>query len=63
MKLEIDPAACTGHGRCYSVVPELFDATDDGYGIVRAETVTEAQRADAERAVDSCPEQAISLKP
>ena len=63
MKILIDASRCTGHGRCYSLTPELFDADDEGYGTVLAEEVEAgsplAERA--QRAIRSCPESAIRL--
>lgn len=61
MKIRIDSEACTGHGRCYAVAPELFEADDSGYGQVIEEDVAPEREADARRAVASCPERAISI--
>ncbi len=62
MRVDVDQKLCTGHGRCYSLVPEIFDGNDDGYGFVRDEVVDEQHRDAVERAVASCPEQAISIR-
>jgi ferredoxin len=62
MKIRIDAEACTGHGRCYSLAPAVFDCDDEGFGQVIDEDVTLDQEADARRAVASCPERAISLE-
>jgi len=35
VKVWIDPEACVGHGRCYAVAPDVFDADDQGHGLVR----------------------------
>ena len=61
MKLSIDAAQCTGHGRCWTVAPELFDCDDSGNGVVKQETVDEGQVQLARHAVASCPEGAITL--
>lgn len=63
MKLSVDGARCMGHGRCYSVAPELLSYDDDGYVTVRGSTidVAEWQEAAARAAVANCPEQAIEL--
>ena len=29
MKIRIDEELCSGHGRCYSLAPEVFSARDD----------------------------------
>jgi ferredoxin len=63
MKLRIDADACTGHGRCYSLAPELFDADDYGHGTLLAEEVPEELAERARVAVANCPERAISLEP
>jgi ferredoxin len=62
MKIAIDPDVCVGHGRCYSLVPELFDSDDAGHGVVlKAEVLSSEEIALAERAAANCPEGAIKL--
>jgi ferredoxin len=62
MRLVHDPEACTGHGRCYTLDPELFEDDEIGHGQVRGTgLLAEAQRAAARRVVNSCPERAITL--
>jgi ferredoxin len=61
MFVRIDPVRCTGHGRCYSVAPELFDCDDEGRGVVTRDHVTPELELLAQRAVASCPERAVSL--
>jgi ferredoxin len=59
----VDADRCTGHGRCYTLAPDVFDADEVGHSIVLIENVSgdlETQAADAER---NCPEAAISLSP
>ncbi|HLI54984.1 MAG TPA: ferredoxin [Acidimicrobiales bacterium] len=63
MKLRIDPDACTGHGRCYSLAPELFDADEYGHGQVKVAEVGEGELEAARLAEANCPERAISLEP
>jgi ferredoxin len=62
MRLRIDEAVCTGHGRCYTLAPDLFDADDRGYGVVTVDEVAESRRPDADSAVQNCPERAITLE-
>jgi ferredoxin len=60
-RLEIDAARCTGHGRCYSLVPGLFDADEYGHGqLVESAEIDPDQ---ARKAVWNCPEQAIRFEP
>jgi ferredoxin len=62
MKLWVDPDRCQGHGRCYSVAPELFLADDLGNGreIGDGEVPPGLERK-ARLAAGNCPEQAISI--
>lgn len=63
-RLLIDLDQCTGHGRCYSLAPQLVDADNEGSPVVLRELVTSADDvAAAQKIVASCPEQAIRLSP
>jgi ferredoxin len=62
MKLRIDQDACTGHGRCYSLAPDLFDADEYGHGTLRLEDVPEHLIEQAQAAVSNCPERAITIE-
>lgn len=35
MKLDVDAGTCTGHGRCYSVAPDLLEADDEAFVTAR----------------------------
>jgi ferredoxin len=63
MRISIDDAACAGHGRCFTLVPSLFEDDDQGRGVPRSANVADDALAEAEQAVRSCPERAISLWP
>jgi ferredoxin len=61
-KVHIDADKCQGHGRCYSLAPELFDADDLGAGFVLGDGgVPDELLETARRAVANCPEYAITL--
>jgi ferredoxin len=63
MRIVLDAERCTGHGRCYALAPEVFDADDDGHSIVRIEGEIPAELADRARtAVANCPELALSVE-
>jgi ferredoxin len=60
-RVVVDADRCVGHGRCYTLAPEVFDADEVGHAIVLAEDVPgehETKAADAER---NCPEGAITV--
>jgi len=61
MKVVIDSERCTGHGRCYSLAPEVFDADEEGHSFLRVTELSEELRARAQIGVDNCPEGAISI--
>ena len=61
MKIRIDTDACTGHGRCYSLAPALFDCDDEGFGQVIDPDVPAEHEAAARRAAGSCPEHAVVI--
>jgi ferredoxin len=61
MKVHIDTALCTGHGRCYSLAPEVFAADDEGHSTLLHVDVPQALRAKAIIGVQNCPERAITV--
>lgn len=65
MKLTVDADGCTGHGRCYTVAPDLLTYDAEGYVSIRGELISipEQMVAVAEEAAATCPEEAISLIP
>jgi ferredoxin len=54
-----------GHGRCYTVAPDLLSYDEEGFVSIRDASieVPEDQRQAAEDAAATCPEEAISLLP
>jgi len=61
MHVHIDRARCTGHGRCYSLAPEVFDCDEEGFSVLRNEPSDDKLEAAARRGADACPELAISI--
>lgn len=61
--LSVDASRCTGHGRCYTVSPDLLSDDEEGFVTLRGSSmeITGDQLAAAERAVAACPERAVSL--
>jgi ferredoxin len=57
----IDVSRCQGHGRCYTLEPELFDYDDDDHGLPRDVDMTPELLGRAQKVVAECPERAISL--
>ena len=62
MKVVIDTVACSGHGRCYDLAPDLFTDDERGYGQVIGDgLVSDLHRDQADKAIRACPERAITL--
>jgi ferredoxin len=62
MRVAIDAAKCSGHGRCYTLVSELFEDDDIGRGRpIGSGDVADSERDAALRAVRVCPEGAVFL--
>ena len=63
MKVHVDDDKCQGHGRCYALAPEVFDADDLGNGHEIGDgTVVPGQERPARLAVANCPEIAITVE-
>lgn len=60
-ELRIDPIACTGHGACAELLPELIVLDDWGYPILAAGPIPPELEAHARRAADACPTLALML--
>ena len=62
MKLQLDNELCQGHGRCFALAPELFDADDEGFAVLLVEgEIPKEQEGDAQLRADNCPEFAITV--
>ena len=62
-QLRVDPTACTGHGLCAELAPELVALDEWGYPIVPDRPVPRALDRTARRAVADCPALALTLTP
>ena len=62
MELVIDSDRCAGNGRCVMVSMELFDLDDEGHGVVLESQPSADHAEDAQLAVQSCPEHAITYR-
>jgi ferredoxin len=61
MRIRVDEALCTGHGRCYALAPDVYAPDDHGRcELVHAEVPSELEEQ-AKLGVDNCPERAITV--
>jgi ferredoxin len=61
-RLRVNPIACTAHGLCAEILPELIRLDDWGYPILDESGVPRDLLGLAERAVDACPTLALLLE-
>ena len=63
MRITFDSSKCQGHGRCYALAPQLFDADEEGYAVLKAPDgeVPAGFEEAAILATDNCPEYAIEV--
>ena len=59
--VSVDADRCTGHGRCYTLAPDVFDADEVGHSIVLIREVSGELEQHAVAGEQNCPEQAITL--
>jgi ferredoxin len=60
LRLEINPIACTAHGLCADLVPELIQLDEWGYPILTKDIPIDLE-AHARRAVSACPTLALRI--
>ena len=61
MRIRINDTACTGHGRCYALAPEVFVPDDQGRSHLLLTEIPDELRDKARNAVSNCPEEALSI--
>lgn len=58
-QLRVNPIACTGHGMCAELLPELITLDPWGYPIMPTEPVPDELTGLARKAVADCPALAL----
>jgi len=63
MRISVDSERCNGHGRCYTVSPDVYAPDDEGYCADRDRDreVLPGLEADAAAGARACPEGAITV--
>ncbi|HUZ36116.1 MAG TPA: ferredoxin [Streptosporangiaceae bacterium] len=61
-QLRVNPIACTGHGMCAELLPEIIELDPWGYPILAATPVPRNVMDHAKRAVDACPTLALLME-
>jgi len=60
-QLRVNPIACSGHGLCAELLPELITLDEWGYPLLRPGPVPRRLERQARRAVTDCPALALAL--
>jgi len=60
-RVSVDPDLCTGHGRCYTLAPDVFDADELGHCKILVDEVSGELEKHAAIGEQNCPESAITL--
>ena len=60
-RLRVNPIACSGHGVCAELLPELISLDEWGYPLVADPDVPGGLMRAARRAVTDCPALALAL--
>ena len=58
----VDGRRCQGHNRCVATCPEVFEADEYGYSIVKMSEVESDLLEKVKLAAANCPENAISVE-
>ena len=63
MRVKIDAALCSGHGRCLKYAPDVFQIDADGFNAQRGEEfdVPDDLSEALARGIKACPERAIAI--
>jgi ferredoxin len=61
LHVAVDRLRCQGHNRCVAICPEVFDADDYGYSVVKHPKIGPELEAKALLAEANCPEAAIAV--
>ena len=61
--LRVNPIACSGHGLCAELLPELISLDEWGYPVIADGPVPPRLAREVRRAVTDCPALALALTP
>jgi len=61
MRVRVDEASCTGHGRCYALSPDVYAPDDHGHCVPLAGDVPAPLEDQARAGAAACPERALTI--
>lgn len=61
VRVAVDANLCVGHGRCYALGPDVYEADEYGHCVIPQNEVAPEHVAQARSGATNCPEDAITL--
>lgn len=61
LRVAVDGRRCQGHNRCMALCPEVFEADEFGYSVVKMPRVGRELEEKVRLAEANCPERAITV--
>ena len=61
LRINVDGRKCQGHNRCMALCPEVFEADEYGYSVVKQPEVGPELEKKVRLAEQNCPERAITV--
>ena len=62
MRITVDAEACTGHGRCYALAPDVYAPDERGHCELLVDADVPPELVEQARAGEAnCPERAITI--
>ncbi|MGQ0669141.1 MAG: ferredoxin [Actinomycetota bacterium] len=61
LQVSVDGKRCQGHNRCIALCPDVFEADEYGYSVVKLPEVGPELGEKVRLAEQNCPENAISV--
>ncbi len=61
LRVAVDGRKCQGHNRCMALCPDVFEADEYGYSVVKQPEVGPELEAKVRLAEQNCPERAITV--
>jgi len=62
MRVHVDVEKCTGHARCWSLAPEVYELDELGYNVTPVKDVAPEHEEAARKGALACPELAITIE-
>ena len=62
LRVVANRSACCGYGICAEICPEIFGVDDNGFVVLKVETVPQGLEDRAREGVQACPQSALAVE-